>query len=321
MRTSSRIRSKTAVHSPTRQRGIAILTAVALAALVAALAAWIAWRQGLWFRQLENQFDQAEAMGVVRASVNLARLTLKDDFRNNQVDHMLEPWNIPIPAIPVENGRVGGRVLEQNGRYNLNNLVSDNGQANDAEIAACKRLFTELSLSPDLVNALADWEDADSDTRSPGGAEDNEYLQASPPYRAANQRLTDMGSLTRVKGFTPEVINTITPFVTVLPAVTPVNVNFAEAEVLAAVVPGLSVTDAQAVVAKRAGSYFADISQFTKALPDTAKAGVISAALSVQSQYFINEVDAHFGRVTLRYAALLERKTSDIPRIVWFRRE
>ncbi len=307
--------------SAVRQRGIAILTAVGLAALVAALAAWIAWRQGLWFRQLENQMDQAEAMGVVRASINLARLTLKDDARLNQVDHMLEPWNIPIPAIPVENGRTGGRVLEQNGFFNLNNLVTDTGQANEVEITACKKLFTSLSLSPDLVNALADWEDADSDTRSPGGAEDNQYLQATPPYRAANQRLTDLGSLNRVAGFTPDIINTLRPFVTVLPIQTAVNVNFASAEVLAAVVPGLSVTQAQSVVAQRAGSYFATTTDFINALPDAAKPTVVAADLAVQSTYFINEIDAHFGRVSLRYAALLERRTTDIPRIVWLRRE
>ncbi|MBB5190386.1 general secretion pathway protein K [Silvimonas terrae] len=307
--------------SAARQRGIAILTAVGLAALVAALAAWIAWRQGLWFRQLENQMDQAEAMGVVRASINLARLTLKDDARLNQVDHMLEPWNIPIPAIPVENGRTGGRVLEQNGFFNLNNLVSDAGQANEVEITAARKLFTSLSLSPDLVNALADWEDADSDARSPGGAEDNQYLQATPPYRAANQRLTDLGSLNRVAGFTPDVINTLRPFVTVLPIQTAVNVNFASAEVLAAVVPGLSVTQAQSVVAKRAGSYFATTTDFINALPDAAKPTVVAADLAVQSTYFINEIDAHFGRVSLRYAALLERRTTDIPRIVWLRRE
>ncbi|WP_188703069.1 type II secretion system minor pseudopilin GspK [Silvimonas iriomotensis] len=309
------------VTSAVRQRGIAILTAVGLAALVAALAAWIAWRQGLWFRQLENQMDQAEAMGVVRASINLARLTLKDDYRLNQIDHMLEPWNIPIPSIPVENGRAGGRVTEQNGLFNLNNLVSDTGQANDVEITACKKLFTSLSISPDLVNALVDWEDADSDTRNPGGAEDNEYLQATPPYRAANQRLADFGSLNRVRGFTPDVINLLRPFVTVLPAQTAVNVNFASAEVLAAIVPGLSVTQAQAVVAKRAGSYYANTTDFINALPDSAKTTVVAADIAVQSTYFVNEVDVHFGRVSLRYAALLERKSTDIPRIVWLRRE
>ena len=303
-----------------RQRGIAILTAVGMAALVAALAAWIAWRQALWFRQLENQFDQAEAMGVVRSSVNLVRLTLRDDARNNQVDHMLEPWNIPIPSIPVENGRTGGRILEQNGLFNLNNLVDDKGMIVADQVDAMKRLFTTLQLSPDLVDTLADWEDADSDLSAPNSAEDNAYLGMTPPYRAANQRLTDLGSLLRVRGFTPDVVNALRPFVTVLPKSTLINVNFAQAEVLTAIVQDMTLSVAQSVVSKRAGKYFNNIGEFRDALPDSFKSTAITS-ISVQSNYFLNEVDAHFGRVSLRYAALLERNGTDLPTVVWLRRE
>ncbi|KPC55129.1 type II secretion system minor pseudopilin GspK [Amantichitinum ursilacus] len=303
-----------------RQQGIAILTAVGIAALVAALAAWIAWRQALWYRQLENQFDQAEAIGVIRASINLVRLTLRDDARNNQIDHMLEPWNIPIPAIPVENGRAGGRIIEQGGLFNLNNLVDDKGAIVDDQVQCFKRLLTTLQLSTDLADVLADWEDADSDLSSSSSAEDNAYLGMSPPYRAANQRLTDLGSLTRVRGFTPDIIARLQPFVTVVPLQTKVNVNFASAEVLTAVVPNMSLSVAQSVISKRAGRYFKDIGEFRDTLPDSFKAQAITS-ITVQTTYFINEVEAQFGRVTLRYQALLERTSTDLPRIVWMRRE
>ncbi|GAB7128101.1 hypothetical protein JCM19000A_26080 [Silvimonas sp. JCM 19000] len=303
-----------------RQQGIAILTAVGIAALVAALAAWIAWRQALWYRQLENQFDQAEAIGVVRASINLVRLTLRDDARNNQVDHMLEPWNIPIPAIPVESGRAGGRILEQGGLFNLNNLVDDKGAIVDDQVQCFKRLLTTLQLSTDLADVLADWEDADSDLSSSSSAEDNAYLAMTPPYRAANQRLTDLGSLSRVRGFTPDIIARLQPFVTVVPLQTKVNVNFASAEVLTAVVPNMTLAVAQSVISKRAGRYFKDIGEFRDTLPDSFKATSITS-ITVQTTYFINEVEAQFGRVTLRYQALLERTTTDLPRIVWLRRE
>ncbi|HSC78848.1 MAG TPA: hypothetical protein VLC08_00715, partial [Chitinolyticbacter sp.] len=99
-----------------RQHGIAILTAVATAALVATLAVWIAWRQQLWFAQVENQVDLVEARGVALAAVDLARLTLRDDARRNQIDHLQEPWNVPIPAIPVERGQAGGRMVDLQGR-------------------------------------------------------------------------------------------------------------------------------------------------------------------------------------------------------------
>ncbi|MFC7421482.1 type II secretion system minor pseudopilin GspK [Iodobacter arcticus] len=302
-----------------KQRGVAIITAVLTAALVTTLAVAIAWRQQLWFRQLENQFDLAEARGIARASINLARLTLRDDARNNQIDHQLEPWNIPIPAIPVETGRVGGRLLEQQGRFNLNNVVQ-NGVLNEAGFAAFQRLLQTLGLPLDIANALVDWQDADSLTRYPGGAEDVEYLAMPEAYRAANRSLLDIQGLSRIRGFTPEVIAKLEPLVSVLPQSTPVNVNFAGPEVLSAIIPGLSVSAAQGVVAKRAGKYFKSVEEFKLALPQQLQATVSLEAISIQSRYFISEVDAHFGRVNMSFQALLERKNDQIPRIVWLRR-
>ncbi|KAF0814298.1 putative type II secretion system protein K [Andreprevotia sp. IGB-42] len=302
-----------------RQAGIAIITAVLTAALVAALVAWMAWRQQLWFRQIENQFDQAQARGVARAAIQMARLTMRDDARHNQVDNLLEPWNIPIPSIPVEKGRVGGRVLEQQGRFNLNNIAPI-GTVDPVAVAAAERLFKSVGVPVELVNALADWEDGDSETRYPGGAEDLEYLNQTPPYRAANRPLADIESLARVQGFTRELIAKLAPHVAVLPQASPVNVNFASAEVLAAVIPDLTLAEAQAVVSKRAGKYFETLQDFSDALPERVRANVVAGSLSIQSRYFINEVDAQFGRVTVRYAALLERNGNDAPRIVWLKR-
>ncbi|NHQ87647.1 type II secretion system minor pseudopilin GspK [Iodobacter sp. HSC-16F04] len=302
-----------------KQQGVAIITAVLTAALVTTLAVAIAWRQQLWFRQLENQFDLAEARGIARASINLARLTLRDDARNNQIDHQLEPWNIPIPAIPVETGRVGGRLLEQQGRFNLNNVVQ-NGVLNESAFAAFQRLVQTLGLPPDIANALVDWLDADNLTRYPGGAEDVEYLAMAEPYRAANRALLDIQGLSRIRGFTPEVIARLEPLISVLPQATPVNVNFAGPEVLAAIIPGLSVSAAQGVVAKRSGKYFKNIEEFKLALPQTLQATVSLDGVSIESRYFISEVDAHFGRVNMSFQALLERKGDQIPRIVWLRR-
>ncbi|UXY14359.1 type II secretion system minor pseudopilin GspK [Chitiniphilus purpureus] len=307
------------MNSATRQRGIAILTAVATAALVAALAVWIAWRQQLWLRQLENQYDMAEARGVAMAAIDLARLTLRDDVRRNHVDHLLEPWNVPIPAIPVERGQAGGRLVEQQGRFNLNNLVQ-NGQEQPGDIDACRRLFDSIGVSPDLVDALVDWQDSDAQVRYPGGAEDTDYLNLRPPYRTAGQPLTDLASLSALRGFDAETLARIAPYVTVLPQKTAVNVNFAEPEVLAAVLPALSLSEARAVVAARAGRFFETMEAFQAVLPESKRGELGLELVSVESRYFVNEVEVRFGRVNSRFAALLERNGEEVPRIVWMRR-
>ncbi|WP_148715303.1 type II secretion system minor pseudopilin GspK [Chitinolyticbacter meiyuanensis] len=302
-----------------RQRGIAILTAVATAALVATLAVWIAWRQQLWFAQVENQIDLVEARGVALAAIDLARLTLRDDIRRNQTDHLQEPWNVPIPAIPVERGQAGGRLVDLQGRYNLNNLVQ-NGKAVKEEVEACGRLFEEVGLSAELVNALVDWMDADAQATYPGGAEDTDYLNLPRPYRAANQPLTNLQSLALVRGFDADTVAQLAPFVAVLPGRQPINVNFAEPEVMAAVVPGMTVAEARAMVSDRASRPFESREAFIKQLPERLRADVRSDMIDVQSRYFLNEVEVRFGRVTSRYVAELERSGEGMPRIVWFRR-
>lgn len=308
-----------------RQGGIAIITAVAVAALVAALAAALAFRHNIWLRQVENQQDIAQARGVARSAIDLSRLTLQGDRRQNTYDHAREPWAIPIPDLPVERGHAGGRLRDAQGGFNLNNLINDGGVVSSGDLAAFQRLLTELNLSPDLANALLDWQDADSETRYPGGAEDREYLARTPARRAANRRLFDLDELRQVQGFDDEVMKKLEPFVTVLPVQTAVNVNFASTEVLLAVLPGLDRGTAQGLAQRVKTKPFESFEEMKGQLPDAAIGQAegdrpLMNRISVETNYFYSDVDARFGRVSIAYRALLERSSDQIPRVVWMRR-
>ncbi|MFC4159564.1 type II secretion system minor pseudopilin GspK [Chitinimonas lacunae] len=304
-----------------RQRGMAIVTAVAVAALVAALASFMAWRFGLWLRQVDNQHDMAQARIVARAAVNLARLMLQSDARRNDiVDHAGETWAMPIPSLPVEKGTVGGRILDAQGRFNLNNLVRS-GVVSGPDLEAYQRLLAQLGLREELAMALVDWIDADDRTHFPGGAEDQEYLSRDNPYRTSNRELFDLAELARVQGYTPEVVERLEPFVTALPQATTVNVNFAPAEVLMALLPGLDLPTAQSLVRQRETEPFLQLSQFTAALPPALADLVTADKLSVTTRYFYTDADARFGRVSLSYRALVERFNDQVPRIVWMKRK
>lgn len=303
-----------------RQRGVAIITAVAIAALVAALAATMAWRYAVWFRQVENQHDLAQARSVARAAVDLARLTLQDDARRaGQVDHAGEPWAIPIPNLQVEQGSAGGRISDAQGKFNLNNLIR-NGLASEPDVTALQRLLAQLQLSPSLVYPLLDWIDADGEVRSPDGAEDQYYLGLTPPYRTANQPLVDLADLERVKGFNADTVRKLQPYVTALPQYTSINVNFAPAEVLYAVIPNLEMATAGDLVRKREGQPFLNFDAFRAALPQKAAEGLSNERVNVTSRYFTSDVDARFGRVAVAYRALLERNDMRVPTVIWMRR-
>lgn len=297
------------------QRGMAVITAILVVALVASTASFMAWQQQLWVRQVENLNAQAQSRVVALAALQWARAALAQDARNNHVDHLGESWAQALAPLPVEGGELTGGLSDQQGLFNLNNLVRG-GKASAADLTVFRTLLEQLQLSPNLANAVADWIDPDAEVTYPGGAEDTDYLALDPPYRAANRMLTTVDSLYRIKGFDVATVARLRPFVTALPQATPVNVNTAPAEVLAAVITKLPLDQAQALVAARKERYFQDIADFRARLPKTVTQ-VNETLLCVGSRYFLATGHARFGRAKVGYEALLERETTAWPKLVW----
>ncbi|OJZ18294.1 MAG: hypothetical protein BGP21_03775 [Thiobacillus sp. 65-29] len=299
----------------TRQRGMAVITAILVVALAASAAAFMAWQQQLWVRQVQNLNESAQARAVARAALQWARSILAEDARKDAVDHEGEPWATALAPLPVEGGELTGRILDAQGLFNLNSVVRG-GRASAADVAAFGRLLAQLGLPAELAGALVDWIDPDGDTTYPGGAEDFHYLSLDPAYRAANRALTTVDGLARIKGYDEAALAHLRPFVTALPQPTPVNVNTAPAEVLAAVIPELSLQQARALLESRADRHFRDLADFRARLPPTA-GPVNDTLLAVGSRYFVVAGHARFGRVRVGFEALLERGTTAWPRLVW----
>lgn len=297
-----------------RQRGMAVITAILVVALVASAASFMAWQQQLWLRQVENLGAQAQSRVVALAALQWARSALAQDARSSSVDHLGEGWAQPLSPLPVEGGELSGGLSDQQGLFNLNSLVRE-GKASAADLAVFQKLLDLLQLPPGLAGAVVDWIDPDAEPTYPGGAEDMDYLALDPPYRAANRALTTVDGLYRIKGFDAARVERLRAFVTALPQATPVNVNTAPAEVLAAVA-GLSLDQARALVAARKARHFADLADFRARLPQP-EAPLNETLLSVDSRYFLVTGHARFGRAKAGCQALLEREATAWPKLVW----
>jgi len=297
-----------------RQRGMAVITAILVVALVASAASFMAWQQQLWLRQVENLGAQAQSRVVALAALQWARSALAQDARSSSVDHLGEGWAQPLSPLPVEGGELSGGLSDQQGLFNLNSLVRE-GKASAADLAVFQKLLDLLQLPPGLAGAVVDWIDPDAEPTYPGGAEDMDYLALDPPYRAANRALTTVDGLYRIKGFDAARVERLRAFVTALPQATPVNVNTAPAEVLAAVA-GLSLDQARALVAARKARHFADLADCGARLPQR-EAPLNETLLSVDSRYFLVTGHARFGRAKAGCQALLEREATAWPKLVW----
>ncbi len=299
---------------PARQRGVAIVLAMGVVALAAMAATAILVSQSTWSRQSELTADHAQAHHLVRAGVDWARAVLRDDRRASNVDHLGEPWALRLPPMAVENGEIAGYIEDQQSAFNLNNLVKD-GKVNLAELAHFRRLLSILGLPGALADALADWMDADSAPQPQGGAEDTYYLGLEPPYLAANRPLIDVAELALVRGFDVNVRARLRPFVTALPRFTPVNVNTAPPEVLAAMVDGLNIDSARALAAQRERVYFRSAEEFVSRLAPGLT--VPAEDITVNSNYFMVTVQASIGEAQARGRVLLARDGVRWPAIVW----
>ncbi len=297
-----------------KQRGVAVVLAMGVVALAAMAAAAVLVSQSTWGRQVELTANHVQAQAILQAGADWARAVLSDDRRISNVDYLGEPWALQLPPMPVENGELIGRIEDQQGLFNVNNLVTD-GKINLVQLAHFQRLLDILGLPPQLANALADWIDADSQPQPQGGAEDDYYLSLTPPYLAANRPLADVAEIALVRGFDQSVSARLRPYITALPYFTAVNVNTAPAEVIAAVVDGLGLGSAQVLVAQRDRAYYRDKEDFIKRLPREASAA--QGDVSVASDFFLASLRVTIGGAQANGKALLARTGTNWPAIVW----
>jgi len=297
-----------------RQRGIAVVLAMGVVAMAAIAATAIMVSQSTWSRRAELTASHVQAQAVLEAGADWARALLSDDRRISNVDHLGEPWALKLPAMRVENGELLGAIVDQQGLFNLNNLVTD-GKTNLVQLGHFRGLLAILGLPDELADALADWIDNDNQPQPRHGAEDEYYLALNPPYLAANRRLTDLDELALVRGFDDNVRARLRPYVTALPRTTPVNVNTAPPEVLSAVIQGLDLANAEILVTQRTRAYYRSVDDFLKRLPSGTE--VDKSELSVSSDYFLATLRVSIGGAQARGTALLARGSAGWPDIVW----
>ena len=298
---------------PVRARGAAIILAMLVAALAATVAMAIAAEQRRWVNGVAARRDQVQAQSLALAAVQWTRQILVENSGGG-VDSLGQPWALPLPATPLENGSIEGRIVDAQGLINVNNAVLD-GTQGDEERARLARLFARVGVPVAAVDALADWIDADGQTRG-NGAEDAFYARQATPYLAANAPLVRVAEIGAVRYFDDAALARVLPFVTALPAGTALNVNTAPVAVLAAALPGVSPDALALLAAERVNKPFTNIADFRSRLPPETTVGD-ERTFAVSSNFFLVTVRARQGDTIAQARALLKRTQGGWPAVVW----
>ncbi|MET0532705.1 MAG: type II secretion system minor pseudopilin GspK [Steroidobacter sp.] len=231
--------------SRARQRGVALITAVLIVALATILAVDVGFKGYLDQRRTANTFALDQSFEVALGGEAWAADVLRQDkIQSPKQDDFTEAWATPIPPIPLEDidGEFEGQLEDLQGRFNLNDLVTYDGAgmgvANKPAVERLARLLEVLELEPKWATFITDWIDGDNNAGFPDGAEDQVYTSLSPPYRTANMPITRTSELLALPEFGLERYRKLEPFITALPAGTPINLCTASPELLDAIVEG-----------------------------------------------------------------------------------
>ncbi|HMX98367.1 MAG TPA: type II secretion system minor pseudopilin GspK [Agitococcus sp.] len=249
-----------------KQQGVALITVLLVVAMAMVLAVAMVKSQQSLLRRSSSVFSQDQAYLYTLGAESFAKSILQDDKdkdknKNTPQDSLNENWAKKIPAFPVEGGFVQAQIEDLQGKFNLNTIWQE-GQIDMAAVTTYQRLLVALDISPMLVSPIIDWLDTDNLPYDSDGAEEDWYLRLKPAYRAANHPFVSIEELALLRGYTPEIVAKLKPYVSALPAKTTININTASDVVLAALSDNLTLNMAKDMVSRRPKEGYGSVDNF-----------------------------------------------------------
>lgn len=231
-----------------KQKSSALLTALFVTALAAIISVSVIYKFRLMVHlaQLNNFSNQTQ----------LYLLGINDQVEadlENYTTAWLQP-NQPSPNLRMplrikpkrfQNVVLMAQISDEQAKFNINILHSVNNQARFIHLVQI--VMPELSLrsAQQIARNISDWLSEKSNTT------DQIYARRKPPYRAGHRPMIDISELLLVDGITPQIFNTIKPYISALPGDTKMNINSATPPVLATLSPNITLTKAKALYACR----------------------------------------------------------------------
>lgn len=295
------------------------MVTVTLVAALSATALWQQWR-GIEIETAERKRQQSG--WILWGALDWARIILRKDISARPVDHLGEPWAVPLqearlssflstsgstvddPALELF---LSGAIVDLQGRLNVRNLV-DGDSIDPVTEKMFARLFASLQLPPQELVTLrnnlrlalrpAPSKTADGANRPDNTSDESGALAALLP-RTVPQLVW--------LGLSPDSVTRLAPYIALLPERTPLNLNTAPEQVLLAAVEGLSLADAKATVKTRAQAHFETLEDANSRMPPHGVA-LSESLYSVNSRYFEIRAHARQEGMVMREVAVVQRQ-------------
>lgn len=173
-----------------RQRGAALLMVLMVLALLAGGLTWMVEQGRAQVDAVRLVQQRVQARAAQTAALAFVDQALKDRaWRANPLFwQALRGGSLPYT---FDGGQAHLRISDLHGCFNVNSLIGPDGARAERQL---RFLLGDDMAAERLVDTLADWLDADDDSRLLG-AESDHYLRLAQPHLAANQMMREISEL------------------------------------------------------------------------------------------------------------------------------
>ena len=138
-----------------RQRGVALITALLIMALITTMTFSLEWDNSLDLRRTYVSLYREEAIQAAMGAESWVLTILRQDAEDSTTDHLGEIWASEMPVLPVGGpgesiqGEIFGEIEDLQGRFNINNLVDAQGEIDQPSLEQFQRCLLYTSDAAD----------------------------------------------------------------------------------------------------------------------------------------------------------------------------
>lgn len=291
-----------------RQQGMAIIAALVVVAAAAVATTAIIERQATLADTLSSARDYTQANWLLRGGLDWSRMILFEEARRNAITRKGGVWNQPIAGLEISTPHdsrkayFSGQIEDEQSKFNLWGLAIQ-GKVQAKELAALEKLLASLDLPAQLAIAI-----------SQRVAQTQTKLDDKPVALG----LRNLGDLLGIKGMSPQIVESLASYLTILPQKTTVNANTASAEVLSASIPSLDLAQARQLTDQRdSGLWFNNRADFFNRINDPKIDS--ENQIGINSEWFKVTGQVIMDKTVVSMQALLHREGNQPPAIRWIK--
>jgi len=239
------------------EKGMALVLTLLIMAMITAMTVEFVYGVYITNAGLYNWRESQKLSLVAQSGISLATKIMSENQNRYSYTY---PGSIEMPVENILKGFTGKvviRVVDENGKFNLNSLIWPNGTTNETAFDSFIRLLKNLNLDENIAYRVADWIDRDLEPR-----------RRDAEAGTKNDYLDSVDELLLVKGIDAQAYDTISPLVTVYGIENVfnhlININTASRAVIMSLDDNITEAMAERVIRYRALEPFNRVSDLVK---------------------------------------------------------